>query len=168
MRSAEPEFAFRIAHDLDGTNGPITRDDAVAAVVAVHPAIEVPDSRFADYAAISVPQLVADALCAAFVVLGRERNEFVPASLARQQVVMYRNGEVVAEGSGAAVLGDPLRALTWLANELATRGSPLARGDLVITGTCAPPTAISPGDDLFAHFGQFGSVAVSFKEEPSA
>ena len=82
--------------------------------------------------------------------------------LAGHQVSVTINGESAAEGTGANVLGDPRRALAWLANDRVIQGAPLRAGDIVTTGTCIVPAAIKAGDHVVADFGALGRVAVQF------
>lgn len=58
------------------------------------------------------------------------------------------------------MLGDHRAALQWLANELSQLGIPLAAGQIVTTGTCVIPMAISPGDEIVGDFGALGTVSV--------
>ncbi|MFO1062185.1 MAG: fumarylacetoacetate hydrolase family protein [Dongiaceae bacterium] len=163
MKAAEAEFAFRLGRDLPGGAAPYGVDAVMAAVDALFLAIEVPDSRYADFAAAGAPQLVADQACACFFVLGPEAAPgWRQADLAAHPVKALRNGAVVAEGSGANVLGDPRLALTWLANDRVKRGRPLRAGEVVTTGTCVKPVTIAPGDALVADFGSLGRVSVTF------
>src|SRR5262249_10216438 len=60
MRVGEPEFAFRMARDLPPRPAPYSVDDVLAAVETLHPAIEIPDSRFADFVSAGEAQLIAD------------------------------------------------------------------------------------------------------------
>jgi 2-keto-4-pentenoate hydratase len=76
-------------------------------------------------------------------------------------VFAYRNGEKVASGSGANVLGDPRIALTWLVNELRTYANGIAAGQFVTTGTCVVPVPINRGDRFHADFGDLGTVHVA-------
>ena len=46
MRVAEPEFAFRMRTDLPARSTPYTVQQVLDAVDTLHPAIEIPDSRF--------------------------------------------------------------------------------------------------------------------------
>ena len=162
MQSAEAEFVFRIAEDLDGPPGQLTRESVVNAIESVHPGIEVPDSRFDDFRAVGLPSLVADGMCAAFLVVGAPVTAWEPPALPEHAVAMRRNGEVVTTGCGANVLGDPCEALVWAANELNRLGVPIRTGDIVTTGACTPPNAIAAGDELVADFGDFGAARVSF------
>ena len=162
MMVAEAEFAFKFARPLQRRENPYTQDEVLAAVDSLHPAIEVPDSRYNNFAAVGAPQLIADAACADWFVLGpptaaawRKRD------LSSHQVLAFRNGEQVASGTGVNVLGDPRIALTWLVNELRTYADGIAAGQFVTTGTCVVPVPIHPGDTIRADFGEFGAVNVT-------
>lgn len=164
MHVAEAEFAFRLATPLPARHTPYAVDEVMAAVVSMHPAIEVPDSRYTDVARVGGPQLIADTACACWFMLGPA----APASwrthdLSSHRVIAYLNGQVASEGGGANVLGDPRVALTWLANELVAYGEGLHAGDVVITGTCVPPVAVAPGDRVHMDFGDLGSVDARFE-----
>ena len=50
MRVAEAEFAFRMARALPPQAQPYTMADVIAAVDSLYPAIELPDSRYHDFA----------------------------------------------------------------------------------------------------------------------
>jgi 2-keto-4-pentenoate hydratase len=163
MKAAEAEFAFRLGRDLPGGAEAYGVAEVMEAVDALHLAIEVPDSRYAGFATVGAPQLVADQACACYFVLGPQLPDAWRAvDLAAHRVAAQRNGAVVAEGSGANVLGDPRLALAWLANDRAKRGHPLRAGEVVTTGTCVAPVAIATGDRLVADFGSLGRVSVRF------
>jgi 2-keto-4-pentenoate hydratase len=163
MRSAEPEFAFRIARDIEPGETEFLAADVLPAVASFHPAIEVPDTRFSVFPGVGIPSLVADAMCAAFFVVGESVAHWRLDELRSVEVVMRRNGVQVSAGSGEAVLGDPFGALVWLANELRSRGQMLHTGDIVATGAAAPPIAIDAGDRIEAEFGGRSKVSVSFQ-----
>jgi 2-keto-4-pentenoate hydratase len=163
MRVAEVEFAFRMARDLPPREGAYTQDEVLGAVASLHPAIEVPDSRFADFVTAGYVQLVADNACAHEFVLGESTGaDWRGLDLAAYAPVARMPGRPDQPGLGANVLGDPRIALTWLANELSGLGVTLKAGEVVTTGTCLVPVAILPGDAIEADFGALGRVAVSF------
>jgi len=162
MRVAEAEFAFRMAKDLPPRGNPYATEEVIAAVATLHLAIEVPDSRYRDFARVGAPQLVADDSCACFFVLGDEAAGWRGVDLAAHPVVGHKNGVVAQRGSGANVLGDPRVALAWLANDRAARGDGLKAGQIVTTGTCVKPMPIAPGDQVVADFGALGRVRVQF------
>ena len=163
MRVAEPEFAFRMGRDLAPRSAPYRQAEVLDAVDSLHPAIEVPDSRFEDFARAGAAQLIADNACAHRFVLGRATGaNWRVVDLSRHVV----RGEVLAGaarvGSGANVLGGPGIALTWLANELSGLGITLAAGQVVTTGTCLTPLEVGPRDCVVADFGELGRIEVRF------
>jgi len=70
------------------------------------------------------------------------------------------NERKAAEGIGAAALGDPRYALTWLVNEVARYSDGIKVGDIVTTGTCIVPVPIAPGDVFTADYGKLGQMSV--------
>ena len=163
MRLAEAEFAFRIAASLPPRGAPYTIDDVKAATASVHPAIEVPDSRYEDVTTVGAPQLIADAACAWCAAIGESGvSDWRGRDLDVHPVAVFKGRQLVAEGRGSTV-GGPVRALTWVANELAAQGGGLCAGDLVTTGTCVEPVPIAPGERLRAEFGDFGAIEVAFE-----
>ena len=162
MMVAEAEFAFTFARALPRRSNPYTQDDVLAAVASLHPAIEVPDSRYNNFAAVGAPQLIADTACADWFVLGSPTSaDWRSHDLSRHPVATFRNGEKVATGSGANVLGDPRIALTWLVNELRTYSDGIDAGQFVTTGTCVVPVPIKRGDTIRADFGEFGTTTAT-------
>lgn len=161
MAVAEPEFAFLMARDLTPRASSYTVDEVLAAVASLHPAIELPDSRFEEYAAMGGPQLIADNACAHWFALGEAvRTDWRALDLAAHPVLGRVEGRFERDGVGANVLGDPRIALTWLANELSGLGLTLRAGQVVTTGTCMAPLEILPGDRVFADFGPLGTISV--------
>ena len=163
MRVAEAEFAFRMGRDLPPRDLPYSAEEALAAVATLHPAIEIPDSRYAVFTEVGAPQLIADNSCAHLFVLGPEApGPWRDVDLATYGVTarVMRGTELIKrEGTGANVLGGPAIALAWLANELSGLGLTLRAGQVVLTGTCVVPVPIRPGDDFTADFGRFGTAS---------
>jgi 2-keto-4-pentenoate hydratase len=161
MMVAEAEFAFKFARALPPRTNPYTQDEVLAAVDSLHPAIEVPDSRYNDFVTVGAPQLIADTACADWFVLGAPASvDWRSRNLVSQQVTVYRNGNRAATGSGLNVLGDPRIALAWLVNELRTYADGIAAGQFVTTGTCVIPVPIQRGDKVRVDFGDFGTANV--------
>ena len=163
MRVAEGEFAFRMACDLPPRAAPYSRDEVIAAIGTLHPAIEVPDSRFAPFEAAGTAQLIADNACTDYFVFGDAAPDtWRGLDLVKHAVTAQIAGGARFDGTGANVLGDPLLALTWIANELSGISVTLKQHQVVTTGTCFKPFAVAPGDAVTVDFGLIGQVAVSF------
>ena len=82
---------------------------------------------------------------------------------AKAKAALHFDDRLVAEGTGAAVLGNPLDALTWLANHLSARGYGLKSGDAVTTGTVASIHFAEAAMRVTADFGPIGRVELRFK-----
>jgi 2-keto-4-pentenoate hydratase len=162
MRVGEAEFAFRMAHDLPPRADPYSVQQVLDAVGALHPAIEIPDSRFVDFASAGEAQLIADNACAHLFVLGTSTGaDWRGRDLVEERPIITLRGKQYV-GHGKNVLGDPRVALTWCANELRSLGITLRSGEVVTTGTCYPPLPIQSGDFFVADFGALGKVSVGF------
>jgi len=163
MKVAEPEFAFRMGKTLSARASAFALDEVMAAVETLHPAIELPDSRYDDFTAAGAAQLIADNACAHCFVLGPAAGTWWRSQdLAEHLVTAIVTGRRPQQGKGGNVLGDPRLALTWLANELSHLGIDLAAGQVVTTGTCMSPLNIEPTDHVLADFGALGSVELRF------
>src|SRR6201994_3737499 len=122
MRVGEPEFAFRMASDLPPRSQPYTVQQVLDAVTTLHPAIEIPDSRFADFVSAGAAQIIADNACAHLFVLGPATTaDWRSRDLVEEKPVITLRGRQFI-GHGQNVLGDPRIALAWLANELGQLG----------------------------------------------
>jgi 2-keto-4-pentenoate hydratase len=163
MRVGEPEFAFLMGRSLPPRPTPYSVEDVLGAVKSLHPAIELPDSRFADFVSAGEAQLIADNACAHLFVLGQPTAaDWRAVDLVEHRPVVTLRGQRFV-GHGKNVLGDPRVALAWLANELRELGVTLKAGEVVTTGTCHPPLPIQSGDLFDADFGAFGKVLVALK-----
>jgi 2-keto-4-pentenoate hydratase len=163
MRVAEVEFAFRMGRDLTPRPTPYSTDEVLAAVDTLHPAIEIPDSRYDDFVTVGAPHLIADNACAHLVVVGAPaKTDWRKLDLAAHKGWGRNEGKYERAGSGANVLGDPRLALAWLANELRGLGLTLARGQTVITGTCVKPIEVEAGDHIVADLGILGDLSIRF------
>src|SRR5439155_15201130 len=125
-----------IKTDLPARSAPYTMQQVLDAVDTLHPAIEIPDSRFADFVGAGEAQLIADNACAHLFVLGPATSaDWRAMDLVEERPVITMRGERFV-GHGKNVLGDPRIALAWLANELRQLGINLKAGRVVTTGTC--------------------------------
>ncbi|MBU2531407.1 MAG: hydratase [Alphaproteobacteria bacterium] len=161
MRVCEPEFAFRLERDIPPRETPYSVEEVLNLVDALHLVLELPDSRFKDFATVGGPALIADNACAHDLVLGPPvAIEWRRLDLASHPVKAYVAGKYDREGSGANVLGDPRIALAWLINEVTGLGLTMRAKEFVTTGTSTVPLEIVEGDDVMADFGELGQIQV--------
>ncbi len=158
----EPEFAFRMGRDLPARPAEYTREEVADAAATLHGAIELIDSRWTDWLKVGIASIVADNGANGGLVLGPAVSDWRKIDLPRAKAVLRFNDALTAEGTGAAVLGNPLDALTWLANHLSARGYGLKAGDVVTTGTVANVHFAEPGMHVTADFGAIGKVELRF------
>ncbi|MDB5695016.1 MAG: mhpD [Sphingomonas bacterium] len=158
---AEAEVALVLAAALPSAQ--TSAADVTAATAHAVAAIEIVDSRIADWR-ISFADTVADNGSSAFFVLGRDERPLDGLDLYTCGMALEVNGELASLGAGAACLGHPLEAAAWLARTLAASGDPLRAGDIILTGALGPMVAISPGDRIEAKIGGLGAVSFHYGE----
>ncbi len=163
MRVAEAEFAFVLKQDIAPREKRYEPEELRDYVGSLHPAIEIPDSRFEVFTEAGAAQLIADNACAHRFVLGNAADgDWREADLAQHEVLLRINEEEVVRGYGSDVLGDPWVALAWIANSHGERGEGLRAQQIITTGVCGRPCPVSPGDHVVADFGRFGRAEVKF------
>jgi 2-keto-4-pentenoate hydratase len=156
---AEAEIAFVLGGDLNDLE--TTPEMVAAAVATVHVAIEIVDSRIADWK-ITFADTVADNGSSAFFVLGEDGLPLDGVDLEGAAMALEINGIVASTGVGAAALGNPLNAAAWLALTLAKRGEPLKAGDILLAGALGPMVALTPGDHVRAVVGGIGESSFTY------
>ena len=158
----EGEIAFVLKSDLaPDRDGGISPAAVIAATEYVTPAIEICGSRIADWD-IRIEDTIADNASSGLIVLSEQRLTPELAALERVALRVRLDGEIAAEGTGAACLGNPAIAVAWLGEALARFGTKLRAGDIIMSGALAKMLPAMPGSRFAADFGDFGSVSVSF------
>jgi len=161
----EPEIAFKLGRDLTADSAPFTQTKLLDAVAAMHPALEVVDSRYDGGWPMAIIPTVADNGVHGCFVLGPEVADWQSIDRTSIPLSANVNGEFVADGIGSNALNDPLNALVWLANSATRRGHVLKAGDIVTTGNiCNEPIFAKPGDTVIAEFGGLGTVEITFSK----
>jgi 2-keto-4-pentenoate hydratase len=162
IRGIEPEFAFELGRDVPPAEQPYTAETIAPYVAHALPSIEIVDHRFAGWDAFDAYTLIADNAIHGAWIPGAPCPTWQDLELQTQPLRLLVHEKEVASGSGAAVLGHPLNALAWLANELPQQGRALRQGERVTTGLATDLYVAQPGDRVRADFGVFGSVEVTF------
>ena len=155
----EAEIAFVMARDLAGPG--VTVTDVLTATAGVLPAIEIVDSRIAEWR-IRIVDTVADNASSGRLVIGGRLTPVTAVDLRLTGMLFYRNGVPIDSGAGAAALGNPARCVAWLANKLGELGAGLRAGDVVLPGALHRMVPVRPGDVFTAEFARLGDVTVGF------
>jgi 2-keto-4-pentenoate hydratase len=161
----EPEVAFVLGGPLAGPG--VTVADAARAVDLVLPALEIVDSRIADWR-IGIFDTIADNASSGGVVLGSRPVRLADVDLRLAGCTLHVNGELVATGAGGAVLGSPLSALVWLANTVGPLGVTLEPGHVVLPGSMTRAFPVAPGDTITTRIAGVGDVTAVLAREEQA
>jgi 2-keto-4-pentenoate hydratase len=155
----EAEIAFVLKKDLIGPR--VTAVEVLLATAYVLPALEIVDSRIADWK-IKLQDTVADNASSGLYVLGGKPVAPHEVDLTLAGMVFYKNGEIVNTGVGAAALGNPAACVAWLANKLFEFGITLKAGEVILSGALSAAVNAEPGDHFRARIAHLGEVSVKF------
>ncbi|TAM38018.1 MAG: 2-oxo-3-hexenedioate decarboxylase [Burkholderiaceae bacterium] len=155
----EPEITFVTKAALKGPGCHIGA--VLAATDFVLPGIEVIDSRYRDFK-FDLKSVVADNTSAARFVVGGRPRAVSEVDLRTVGIVLEKNGEPVAFGAGAAVLGHPAAAIAMLANHLGARGEEIPAGTLILSGGITEAVSVKAGDAVTLRVQGMGSTGLRF------
>ncbi|MGO9082479.1 MAG: 2-keto-4-pentenoate hydratase [Streptosporangiaceae bacterium] len=157
----EAEIAFVLGADLSGPG--VTVLQARAAIAGLVAAVEIVDSRFADWQ-IRLADTVADLASNGAVALSGRVVPIDGIDVRYLGMALTRQGQLIDSGAGAAALGDPVAVLAWLASTLAADGVGLRAGQLIMTGALHAAVPMRAGDVFRAEFDRLGPVTVRVTE----
>jgi len=157
VMGVEAELVYELGADLPARSTPYSADEVLAAVVSVRAAIEVCDTRFAAWAQQGEWSRLADQACHGALIVGSGTTDVVDVAPLSQPVSLSVNGVVaVQHAAWGNPAGDPLRLLTWLANEGARSLGGLRAGQWVTTGSCTGTVMVAPGTVVVAELSGLG------------
>lgn len=158
----EAEIAIVVGRDLPHPD--LTTAEMIRAVEYVVPAIEIVDSRVANWD-IRIWDTVADNASSGLFVLGAVPRKLEALDLRECGMVMEVKGEPISVGAGIACLGSPITAALWLARVMAKVGRPLLEGDVILSGALGPMAGVARGDVVEARINGVGTVRAAFAAE---
>jgi len=153
----EAEIAFVLGSPLAGPGVSVL--DARRAIAGMTAAVEIVDSRFADWR-IKLADTVADLASNGAVAVSSRLVPLEGLDPRLIGMVLTRRGELVDTGAGAAALGDPVKVVAWLANTLGEMGVKLEAGQLIMTGALHAAVPMRAGDVFRADFDRLGPLTV--------
>ncbi|MEP1472861.1 MAG: fumarylacetoacetate hydrolase family protein [Halieaceae bacterium] len=156
---AEGEIAFRLKADLAGPG--VTEADVLAATESIMPCFEIVDSRVDDWR-IKIEDTVADNASCGVYVLGCNEVDPRDLDLPGLHMKVFKNGELLSEGMGSAVQGNPLTAVAWLANTLGEYGIPFKAGEVILSGSLVPLIPVVAGDRMSLEIDGIGGCSCNF------
>ena len=164
--TVEAEIGFVMGQSLPARATPYTEPEVRRAVAQAVPLLEINRPAYAKPFEVGGLCLIADnGVTQAFVRAARGRA-LAQRTFRDEAVTLLQNGRGVATGTAVVVLGDPLRAVVWLANALSRQGCGLRTGDVVASGAMTPPIAFSAGDVMGATYSTLGNVTFNAQKPP--
>lgn len=155
----EPEIAFVLKKDL---NGPVvTVADVLAATDYVTAAMEIIDSRYVNFN-FTLPDVIADNSSSSRYILSEVRHDVRDIDLTLMGCVFKKDNDVIATTTAASVMGNPARAVAWMANKLLARGQKVRAGDVVLSGALTGAETIVAGSEYSVSFDGLTGFSVSF------
>ncbi len=158
----EVEFAFHFGRSLPARKEGHALEAVLAAVDSLVPALEIITPRFASLPFDRVGEAIADCGVNGGIVLGEPVKSWREVDLASHCTRQLVDGVVIAEGTGALVLGHPINALLWLTNALARQGTGVSAGQILTTGSMTGIQYVGRGVRAVGDFGSLGRVEVQF------
>lgn len=151
----EGEMLFVLKNDLSGGN--VTVDHVLAATDYIVAGIEVVGSRIENWK-IGIIDTVADNASCGKYILGKKKLKPQDFDRIAESMSLYKNGELINQGSGAAVLGDPAYCVAWLANMMHSYGVSLKAGEVILSGALSAMIPVAKGDEVKVSFRNLGDV----------
>ena len=151
----EPEIVFLLKKRLSGK---VSALEAMSAVEAIAPAMEVIDSRYENFK-FALPDVVADNTSSSGLVIGSWRSPEI--DIANLGMVLSVNGRPKEIGSSAAILGHPVRSLVAAARMTAEWGEALEPGHIVMAGGATAAHPASVGETIGLEVQNLGGVSIN-------
>ncbi|MBP2242740.1 2-keto-4-pentenoate hydratase [Cytobacillus eiseniae] len=149
----EAELMFIVQEDISLD----ADEDELLAKTIIAPGLELPDSRIKNwFPHISVGELIMDNAVTGKVIVGEPKKWDASIPLADLSVKLFYNDQQVAEGTSSFVLENPIHAVKWLHQELASQNRILTKGMIISSGTFIKPLPLKVGTYrvVFDHFGE--------------
>jgi 2-keto-4-pentenoate hydratase len=160
--AVECEIAMRLGADLADRGRLHDRESVAAAVESCHAGIEIIEDQNAEYKKVSARGLVANNAWNGGAVIGPAVTDWRRLDLSALGGAMTIEGVEQGRGKGADVLGHPLNALAWLANNRVERGRPLRQGMVVLTGSIVSTKWPKAGQTVNSSIEGLGEAVARF------
>jgi 2-keto-4-pentenoate hydratase len=153
----EIELVFVLKEDLGGPS--VNAVDVIRATDFITPAIEVVDTRYRVGGKPGIVDSVSDAASCGFVMVGGNQVSLTDIDVRHVGGALYKNGEVVESGTAAAVMGNPINSVAWLARKLDEFGVVMQAGHSILSGSFIRMHPITAGESFVADFGSLGQIS---------
>ncbi len=158
----EIELVFVLKSSLGGPS--VNAVDVIRATDFVLPAVEVVDSRFSKRGKPGVVDSIADAASCGFIIVSGNPKKLTDIDIRHVGGALYKNGEIEESGTAAAVMGNPINSVAWLARKLHEFGVTMEAGHTVLSGSFIKAHPIVAGDTFVADYGPLGQISFGITE----
>lgn len=158
----EIELVFVLGTDLGGPD--VNAVDVINATDYVLPAFEVVDSRFTKRGKPGVVDSISDAASCGFIIVGGSPSRLADIDVRHVAGALYKNGEIEESGVAAAVMGNPVNSVAWLARKLHEFGVTMQAGHTVLSGSFIRAHPVELGDTFVADYGPLGQISFGVVE----
>ena len=158
----EPEIAFVVGQDLPSRATPYSDAEVRAAIRETRIVLELIGPRYADPAAVTYPEFLADSIANQGLFVGPMLANGLELPLEAFRITIDTPNRQLLVRGGKHPDGHPLRPLVWLANHLASRDAGLTAGQVVTTGSYCGMVDVPLDTPLVVAFGDFGRLSVQF------
>ncbi len=153
----EIELVFVLKDELSGPS--VNAIDVIRATDFIVPAVEVVDGRYSKRGKPGVVDSIADAATCGFIMVGGNPRQLNQLDIRHVAGALYKNGEIEESGTAAAVMGNPVNSVAWLARKLDEFGVKMEAGHTVLSGSFIRAHPMRAGDSFVADFGPLGQIS---------
>lgn len=153
----EIEFVFVLGAELSGPS--VNAIDVIRATDFILPAIEIVDSRYSAHIGSGVIDSIADAASCGRVIVGGNPTLLTDVDIRHLGGSLIKNGELEESGTAAAVMGNPISSVAWLARKLHEFGVSMQPGNAILSGSFIKAHRMQAGDAFVADYGPLGQVS---------
>jgi 2-keto-4-pentenoate hydratase len=153
----EIELVFVLGDELGGPS--VNAADVIRATDVILPAFEVVDNRFSKRGKPGVVDSIADAASCGFVMVGGNPRRLDQLDVRHVGGALYKNGEIEESGTAAAVMGNPINSVAWLARKLDEFGVTMQPGHSILSGSFIRAHPVEIGDTFVADYGPLGQIS---------
>lgn len=154
---AEIEIVFVLKEPLGGPD--INAIDVIRATDFILPAIEVVDNRYAGSGKNGLVDSISDAASCGFVMVAGNPTSLNDIDIRHVSGALYKNGQIEESGMAAAVMGNPINSMAWLARKLHEFGVVMQPGHSILSGSFIKAHPMQAGEAFVADFGPLGQIS---------
>lgn len=157
----EAEVAYRLGRDLPARDRAYADEEIAAAVMEVVVAIEICDTRLADWGTAPDLWKLADFQNNAALVVGSGTTQWRAIDFTAQRAELLVDGTPLVDLAGGHPFGNPFRLMPWIVAHCGRWWGGLKAGDAITTGSWGGVHYVEPECEVRARFAGIGEAAAT-------